>query len=265
MHQHSVQVLTADETGFIKVIDFAGSSVSSRKFGLQSAGHGVTHVAWCGDDEVRCCASLKLARRLANAATLLFFTDVTFGPLFGSCSRGVVFLNLTNRLIVHSPDTQLVAATQQGTVRVWRPAGGEAARQLNYVIAPALQNVARSAVGVLKGVEVFEHPSSHRRVLTVAENGDAHFFSASAADCNETDPESEEYVQRFSVGSDARTLHVEPMRQEQFVVGGKENDVAVWDLSTQQQQFKCRNVRSCICEVALLELEWQMRNPKCDF
>ena len=249
MNQHSVQVLTADETGLIKVIDFAGASVSSRKFGLQSAGHGVTHVAWCGDDEVRrhsgshCHWQCRLLAGFSyhDAANALVL-DTLSGCVF-------VLINL---------HWQIVAATQQGTVRVWRPAGGEAVRQLNYFSAPALQNVARSAVGVLKGVEVFEYSSTHRRVLTVAENGDAHFFSAAAADCNETDPEGAEFVRRFSVGSDARALHVEPIRQEQFVVGGKENDVAVWDVSTQQQQFKCRNVRSCLCScISSVELRWK--------
>ena len=42
-----VRVLGADESGLVKVIDLAGKSVASKKLGLQSAGHGVTHMTWC--------------------------------------------------------------------------------------------------------------------------------------------------------------------------------------------------------------------------
>jgi hypothetical protein len=48
MDRRSVRVLGADETGLIKVIDFAGTAVASRRLGLQSAGQGVSHMTWCG-------------------------------------------------------------------------------------------------------------------------------------------------------------------------------------------------------------------------
>jgi WD40 repeat protein len=133
---------------------------------------------------------------------------------------------------------QVVAATQQGVIRTWNTASGTAVKQINF----RAEVTDKSAIA-LKGLEVFNYNGA-QRILTISENGQSYCFNPDSADFEVQDASSDGYVTSYSVGSDTRAFHVDPVSQSQFIVGGKENDVSVWDMATQQKTFKCRNVCS---------------------
>jgi hypothetical protein len=171
-------------------------------------------------------------------------------------------INITRLFLCHALAFQILTATRSGVIRIWNPANSTAVRQFNFVVENDAENASHqqyAGVGRLKGLEVLGRADDRRRALTIAENGDAFLFAlpVDGSDDGQNAADDSASVLRFSVGSDTRAFHVEPVHQKQCVVGGKENDVALWDIETRQQTFKCKNVTWLYCcrtESALLRI-----------
>jgi hypothetical protein len=52
-------------------------------------------------------------------------------------------------------------------------------------------------------------------------------------------------TKQFEVGKPVSHIRLAPTESSQFVVGGKENDLAVWDIELKKNIWQARNVLYC--------------------